>query len=193
MCVLAALPALAGIGQGIAGAAATAGSAIAGAVGSAGAGMTVGSALQVAGTIASVGGGIWQTQASASASRQQAAYIERQSAMERQLAGVEDERTRSRMRSAIAQQRSELLARGVSLDSPTALLLGRQAGEELSYASQSVRSRAGARAEELGVEARSYRARATSALLKGGFSAAGDILTAVPQLWPGLADRKLLA
>lgn len=184
---------LAAIGSTIASGAAAAGSAIASAVGGAGAGLTFGQALSAAGTIASVGGGIYQAQASAGAARQQAAYIERQSAIERSLAAVEDERTRSRMRSAIAQQRSELIARGVSLDSPTAVLLGRQAAEEMSAASQSVRSNANARAEELGVEARSYRARATSALLKGGFSAAADLLTQAPTLWPGLSDRKLLA
>ena len=122
-----------------------------------------------------------------------AKFAERQGAMERQLSVIEDERTRARMRAAMAQQRAELAGRGVSLDSPTAVLLGRQAAEEMSFASQSVRSRGAARTAELGAESRAWSARAGSALFGGRLSAAATMLDRAPTLWPGLSDRRLLA
>lgn len=180
----------------------TVGSAVAGAVGGAfgggaaaagGAGMTVGQLLQVGGALAGVGGSIAQGRAEASAARMNATLTERQARHEAMLAVVEDERTRARMRMALAQQRAELAGRGIQLDSPTAILLGRQGAEELSFASQSVRSRSLARGAELGIEARSWRSKARAASLGGRLSAAGSLLTAAPDLWPGLADRRLLS
>lgn len=195
-------PALAAIPSMIAGAASTVGTAVSGlfgagaaatgaATGAATAGMTIGQVFQAAGTLASVGGTIYQAQQSAAAARQQQAYLESQDAMERQLAGIEDERTRARMRAAISQQRAELAGRGISLGSPTAILLGRRAAEEASYESQAVRSRAAARSAEVTTAARGYGARATSALLQGGLGAAAGLLQRVPDIWPGLADRRV--
>lgn len=178
MCLPALPAALAGLGGAAAGTAAT--------------GWTVGSVLSLAGTAASIGGSVLGAVQSSQAARTQADYLAQQSATERQLALVEDQRTRERMRAAIAQQRAELAGRGVSLDSPTAILLGRKAASEMSFASQSVRSTAAARQAELSVAEQGYRARATTALLTGGLSAAGDMLTRVPQLWPGLSDRRML-
>lgn len=156
-------------------------------------GFTWGQALSIGGTALSAGGALMQGQQTAAAARANARYAEAQSATERQLAGIEDERTRERMRSAIAQQRSQLIARGLSLDSPTAVLLGRRAAQEMSFASQSVRAGAAARTAELGAEARSWRGRATTALLTGRLSAASSLLSRAPDMWPGLADRKVLS
>lgn len=174
------------------GGASAAGATAAASAGSAAAtGVTVGQVLTTAGTIASVGGTLWQGIASSRAASAQADYLAQQSAVERQLALVEDQRTRDRMRGAIAQQRAELAGRGISLDSPTAVLLGRRAAEEMSFSSQSVRSNAAARQTELGVAESGYRARATTALLTGTLSAAGSLLGKAPDLWPGLADRRV--
>lgn len=191
MCVVAlASTAASALGSLFGGGAAAAG-AVAGGSSAAASGMTVGSVLSNIGTIASVGGTLWQGVSSAQAARQQAAFVAQQSAVERQLALVEDQRIRDRMRGAIAQQRAELAGRGVSLDSPTAVLLGRKAAEEMSFASQSVRSGAAARQTELGVAERGYRARATTALLTGSLSAAGTLLGRAADLWPSLADQRV--
>lgn len=168
-------------------------SAVGAGIGAAASGLTVGGALSGIGTLASVGGTLAQGAAEAGAARQNARFAERQARTERMLAGVEDERLRERMRGALAQQRSELAARGVSLDSPTAVLLGRNAAAEMSFASQSVRSGSAARSHELSAEARSYRARASSALLTGRLSAAAGILTRAPEIWPGLSERRVLS
>lgn len=171
------------------GAAAGAGAAAAGA---AGAGLTIGQALSTAGTLIGIGGSLYQASSSAAAARTQARYLEQQSATERQLSVIEDQRTRERMRGALARQRAELAGRGVSLDSPTAVLLGRRAAEELSFASQSVRSGAAARQVEIGAERRGFLARSSQAWLTGGFSAAATALDAAPKIWPGLSGRRVL-
>ena len=182
------IPALAAIGATISQGAAAA----AGAVGSAVGGATIGQVLSIAGTAASIGGTLYAGQQQAAAARTQAEYLKQQSQTERALSVVEDERTRARMRAAIAQQRSELAGRGVSLDSPTAVLLGRTAARELSFASQSVRSGGQARQIELSSMRRGFLARAGAAALDGRLSAAGLALEQAPKLWPGLADKRVL-
>ena len=200
---LLALPAM--IGQGIAAGATAIGSAVSGlaaggaaaggaaAGGAAAGGFTFGQALSLAGTAASVGGTLYEASATAQAAEANAKYAEREAAMERQLGVIEDERTRARMRSAIARQRAELAGRGVSLDSPTAVLLGRQAAQEMSFASQSARSGASARATQLTAESRAWQARAGGAMFGGRLSAAAGLLERAPTLWPGLADRRMFA
>lgn len=188
------------IGQGIAAGASAIGSAVSGltaggaAAGSAAAaqgGMTIGSLMSMAGTAASVGGTLMQASASAQAAEANAKYAERQAAFERQLGAIEDERTRARMHSAISRQRAELAGRGVDIGSPTAILLGRQAAQEMSFASQSARSRTAAQTTQLSAEARSWRAKAGASLFGGRLSAASTLLDQAPTLWPGLADAVL--
>ena len=163
------------------------------AAGAAAGGLTFGQIASYAGLAASVGGSLMQGQAEADAAAMNARLAKRQAGVERALSAVEDQRTRERMRGAIAQQRAELAARGVSLDSPTAVLLGQTAAKELSFASQSVRSGAAARDTELTAESRAWRARGTTALLTGKLSAATSLLSKAPTIWPGLADRRVAA
>lgn len=163
------------------------------AVGAAASGLTVGQALTFGGTAISAVGTLAQGAQAAGAARANAKYAERQARTETMLAGVEDQRLRERMRMALSQQRSELAGRGISLDSPTAVLLGRTAARELSFASQSTRAGGAGRAQELSAEARAYRASATTALMSGRLSAAAGLLTQAPKVWPGLNDRKVLS
>lgn len=185
MCVpaIAAIPAA--IGTAFSGLTAAAGTALSG--------LTVGGALALGGTALSAYGSLAQGAATADAARLSAKYAQRQARTETMLAGVEDERLRERMRSALSQQRAELAGRGISLDSPTAVLLGQTAARELSFASQSARAGGAARAETLSAEARAYRASANSALLTGRLSAAAGMLAKAPDVWPGLKDRRVLA
>jgi hypothetical protein len=81
--------------------------------------------------------------------KEQTAVLQEQAATERQLTGAEDYQRRREFSRAIAQQRADLAARGVSLDSPTAILLGEQAAIEMSYESQAVRAAGDARQREI--------------------------------------------
>lgn len=164
-----------------------AGAGAAAATGATAAAATAGSLLQTVGTVLSIGGAIAQGVQARNAYEDQAKAIEVQRQEEQQIALVEDLRTRRAMRQQIAQQRAELGARGVSLDSPTAVLLGETAARELSFASQSVRSGASARSRELSSSARLARSRGASAMMTGTISGASRLLTAAPTLWPGLS------
>jgi len=167
-----------------------------GAAGAAGAGATAAGAaatataglgaLQTLGTIVSIGGTLMSGLSASRAANQNVALIEQQKQTEAQINAVEDHRSRLKFMSSIRQQTSELAARGVSLDSPTAVMLGQNAAREMSYESQAVRSGGQARQAELSAEQRALRARGRSALFKGGLSAAGTLLDAAPDLWPSL-------
>ncbi|AQS46549.1 hypothetical protein BMG03_01080 [Thioclava nitratireducens] len=158
----------------------------------AGAAATGFSALQTIGTIASIGGTLYSGIAGAKAAQAQADAIGQQMETEKQLNAIEDNRRRKEMRSAIAQQRAELAARGVQLDSPTAIALGQAAGRELSFESQAVRSGGQAKQIELSSARRAALADKTNSWLRGTTSAAGKFLTAAPELWPGFARGGVL-
>lgn len=151
------------------------------------AGATAGAAtLAKLGTFVSMGGTALQAVSQFSAARATRKQIGEQRRQEAAIAAVEDQRGRRRFLSAIRQQSAELMKRGISLDSPTAIALGQLAGQEMSYDSQAVRAGAEARDQELSGQQRLLRARGTNAILKGGFSAAGTLLEDAPDIWPEL-------
>lgn len=172
------MPMLAGA-LGMGGAAATAGGAIAAA-----------STLQTIGTLVSVGGALAQGISGMRAAKQQAAAIADQRQTEAQLTTTQDMRSRQKFMVAIEQQRAELAARGVQLDSVTAMSLGRTAAQEMSFESQSIRSTGAARDRELSASQRAAKATGLSSILRGTFSAAGGLLNAAPDLWPGFMREK---
>ena len=174
MCILG-LGALAGIG-GATAAGATAAAGLAG-------------TLSTIGTIIGIGGTLYQGIAGAQAGRAQAAEIEATRVTEAQLTATQDARQRAKMSSAIRQQSAELLARGVQLDSPTAVALGQTAAQELSFDSQAIRSGGVARDRELSGQKRLALASGKLSALKGKIGAAGQFLTAAPDIWPGLQAR----
>lgn len=182
MCGLAALAAL-GTGAATAGTATAAGAATAGA--------TIGSVMQGIGTAALVGGSLVQGVQGYQAGRAQAAQLEAQRRTEAQLTTQQDARSRARFAAALRRQTAELAKRGISLDSPTALLLAQQGGQEMAFESQAIRSQGGARMAELSASAQMARARGVSSLLTGTFSAAGGLLNAAPDLWPEIASRRI--
>jgi len=165
MCLAAALPAAASA----AGAASTALTVAQG----------VGAAISAIGTIQ---GGLAQ----ASLAGAQAKAIGHQRETEAGLNAIEEARIRRQMGRETATQRAELAARGVQLDSPTSLILGREAAEETDLAGRSVRMRGQARDAELSVSQQIYRREATLAARRGGLSAAGMLLAEAPQIWNGL-------
>jgi hypothetical protein len=147
---------------------------------------TAGGFLQGLGTILGVGGTIAQGIQSRNAYKQQAAAITEQKATEARLTATEDQRTRLQYRRAMRQQFAELAGRGISLDSPSVIALGQSAAQEMSFASQSVRSKGQATQRELSDTQRIALNRANSSMLEGTFSAAGTLLNGAPDIWPGL-------
>lgn len=174
MCVVAGLAAIGNVVGGMTAAGATAGAA------------TAATGLQAIGTALAVGGSLVQGINANRMGKAQARALEQQARDERNLAAVQEGRTRMQFRTAMRKQMAELAARGVSLDSPTAVLLGQTAAQEMSFESQAIRSGGQARSTELTGAARIARGQAQSSLLKGGFDAAGSFLTAAPKLWPEL-------
>lgn len=170
------------------GTAAAAGATAAAGAGAAAAGASagLGGLFQGLGLLVTVGGSLMQASANARSARQMADATARQRADEARLTAVEDQRTRQKFQSQMRQQAAELIGRGVSLDSPTAVLLGQTAAQEMNFASQEVRSRGSAKAAELTDSERIYRAKATNSWLEGGFNAAGAFLKEAPEVWPEL-------
>ncbi len=150
------------------------------------AGATIGTSLQVLGTVVGIGGTLASGIAQSRAANVQIAQIETQKATEAQLNSVREQRSRKMFQTQIAQQRAELLSRGVSLDSPTAVFLGQTAAAEMTFQSQTIRQGGLATQNEMSNSQQALRARSNIALLKGGFSAAGGLLNAAPKLWPEL-------
>lgn len=149
-----------------------------------GAGATAAGATALATTV-SIGGAVLQGIQGFRAAKANVAAIEDQKRTEAALTATEDARTRQKFRSGIAQQRAELAARGVTLDSVTSVALGQTAAQELSFESQRIRSEGSARQTQLTNEQRQMRADGLSSILRGTAKVADTLLTAAPDLWPG--------
>lgn len=156
------------------------------AAGGATAAATAGAGLKGLGTLLAVGGSLYQGYTAYQSAKEQEAYIEQQKNDELRLNATKDQRERLRFQAAIAQQSAELAGRGVQLDSPTAVFLGRSAAREMSFNSQSIRSTGQSRQTELSAQVRTTRARGRQALFSGGLSAAGALLNRQPDDWPEL-------
>ncbi len=196
---------------------------------------TLGGVLSTVGAVAGVAGALYQNQQTKKFAREQTAMIQaqgaaqaeaqarilaeqttvlqEQGATERQITAVTDQQRRMSFTRAIAQQRAELAARGINLDSPTAILLGQTAATEMAFESQAVRSEGQARQREIEGGLRAARldaeigqtniraadsraisdinARARSDRLKTGFGAVTSVLSSATDIWPGLADVRI--
>lgn len=173
------------------GAASTAAGATAAASTAAATGATVGSTIQTLGTIFSVGGALAQGIAGRNAAKANAAAISQQMDTEARLTAIEDQRRSAQFATQIAQQRADLAARGISLDSVSAIMLGQTAARERSFESQAVRSGGAARQAELSNERRAQLAQGSLSMIKGVSSAAGSFLKAAPDIWPGFMDKRV--
>lgn len=162
--------------------------ALAGAAGAGAAGT-----LQTLATVASIAGTLYSGISGAQMAKQQAAAYEAQAVTEQQLTATQDQRERAKFAGQIAQQRAEVMGRGIDLASPTAVYLGQTAAQEMSFQSQAIRSAGAARQAELSTQAQLSRANASAAMFKGVVGAAGQFLTAAPEIWPNLLNKKQLA
>lgn len=148
--------------------------------------------LQTLATIATIGGTLVSGITAYNTGKEQAAAYEAQAKTEAQLTATQDQRERVKMAGVIAQQRAEVLGRGMDLSSPTAIYLGQTAAQEMSFDSQAIRSGGAARRQELSSQAKIARASASAGLMKGVIGAAGDFLTMGPDVWPGLFRERQL-
>lgn len=163
-------------------------------LGGAGAAATAGvGALQTLATVATIAGTLYSGVSAYQTNKAQAAAYEAQAKTEAQLTATQDHRERVKMAGQIAQQRAEVMGRGIELASPTAVYLGQTAAQEMSFDSQAIRSAGSARQTELSTQAKISRANAASGLMKGVIGAAGDFLTMGPDVWPGLFSERQLA
>ncbi|MGY9049010.1 hypothetical protein P775_08430 [Puniceibacterium antarcticum] len=161
-----------------------AGAAIAGAAQA----LTLAQGLQLAGTAVAAGGSIWQGVQAQNTATAQIKEIQTQKEQTLQQNAVEDQRYRGQFRRQIATQRAELASRGIDLGSPSAVYLGQTAAEEMAFGSASIRQTGQAQVTELTGQQRLLRAQGQNAMLKGGLSAAGSVLTAAPEIWPELLN-----
>lgn len=144
------------------------------------------SAMSV-GSILAIGGSLYQGVTAYKSAKANQRAITEQKQVEAAQNAVKDQRERAQFRSSMAKQASELAGRGVQLDSPTAVLLGQSAAQEMAFNSQSIRATGQSRQTELSAEYRAYGARANSSLLNGGLSAAGSWLNSAPKRWEALS------
>ena len=142
--------------------------------------------LKTIGTVASIGGTIYSGIQANQHAQMQIQQIEDQKKQYAQISAQEEQASNARFQSEIAQQRGQLIASGVTLDSPTAIYLGQNAAREMSFEAQSIRSRGMAQQQTLTNEQAALQARGRQAMFTGLTSAAGRALTAAPDLWPEL-------
>lgn len=105
---------------------------------------------------------------------------------EQLLASVEERQVQAKHRRAQSRQRAEIAAAGFTLASATAQDLGRAAVQENADDVAATRVRRFGRSEALMNESRIAKATGRQQLLGGFTSAAGTLLTAAPDIWPGL-------
>lgn len=120
------------------------------------------------------------------AAKDRANAVVEQKEHEKALFATREQRARKQFRTATARQTAEIAASGVQLDSPSALVLAREAAAEQSFEAQSIRSYGVAKDRELTASERSYRAQASQAMLGGAFGALGTLFRGAPQVFPEL-------
>jgi uncharacterized protein HemX len=149
-------------------------------------GATAGASLSSIGTALTIGGSLAQGIAGYQSARANRKLIAQQQESEKQLNAVNDQRERLQFMSSIRKQAAEIAARGLGLNSPTAVYLGQSAAREMSFQSQATQSSGQARQNELSAESTAYRSRAVQSLLRGSVSAAGAYLNRDRTAWPEL-------
>ena len=138
------------------------------------------------GTVVSAAGSVVSGVMGLSEAQNQAAALEDQRRRELAIGAIESSRIRGRYRGQIGQQTNQLAARGIRLDSPSAIYLAEQAAAEMTFDADSAMASRSARGLELSAAARSTRARGIQGMLRGTFNAGATLLDAAPELWPGL-------
>jgi len=140
-----------------------------------------------AGLVLSGGSWLAQAQQQRSIGQYDAAVARNQAITQQEIGNVEEQRARSRMDRLISQQRGQLAARGVRLDSASALRLGQQSAEEASVEAAAQRFNTDQQVTALNSEAQLAEARGSVGFVSGLTRTAARSITGALQLWPELA------
>lgn len=146
-----------------------------------------GPALPVIMLATSVAGGVYSASTQAAMSKGNAAFARYEAEQTKEIGRANEARARSRMDRLIARQRGQLAARGVRLDSASALDLGEEAAKESFMEAQSQRFNTKVRADAKTNEAIIHEANAKTAMTTGFLGTGARALGQSLDLWPGLA------
>ena len=115
-----------------------------------------------------------------------AAYARYEAEQTKEIGKANEARTRSRMDRLIARQRGQLAARGLRLDSASALDLGEEAATENFLEAQAARFNTKSRVDAKTNEAAIYDFTARTGMVNGFFGTAARGLGQALDLWPQL-------
>ncbi len=143
--------------------------------------------IATAGMILSGVSGVASASQQRAIGNQNAAIARVEAEQAREIGRYEEAKSRSRMDRLISQQRAQLSARGVRLDSASSQNLGHAAGVERAMEAQAVRFNAESQASSLNAEAQLAESRGQLGFLTGVANTASRTITSSLKLWPELA------
>lgn len=143
--------------------------------------------IATAGLILSGVMGLQQARQQRSIGKQNAATARTEAAQEAEIGRYEERKSRNRMDRLIKQQRAQLSARGVRLDSASSLRLGEEAAGERAIEASAARFNTGSKVDALSTEADLAERRGKLGFLTGVANTASRSLNSSLQLWPELA------
>jgi hypothetical protein len=135
----------------------------------------------------SVAGGAYSAYTGYAANKQNAALARYEAEQTREIGRANEMKARDRMSRLIANQRAQLAARGVRLDSASALDLGEEGGQQAFMEAQAARFNTNVRATAKSNEAAIYDYNATTGLVSGFLGTGAKALGNSLELWPELA------
>lgn len=124
----------------------------------------------------------------ASIGKQNAATARTEAAQQAEIGRYQEQKSRSRMDRLIQRQRAQFSARGVRIDSASALRLGEEAAIERNIDAQAQRFGTKSQVDALNTEATLAQRRGRLGFLTGVAGTAANTITSSLQLWPGLAE-----
>ncbi|MES2667928.1 MAG: hypothetical protein V4712_17725 [Pseudomonadota bacterium] len=134
----------------------------------------------------SVGGGVYSAYSQNQMAKQNAAFARYEAEQTREIGKANEARSRDRMGRLIARQRGQLAARGVRLDSASALDLGEEGAKENFMEAQASRFNTDVRVKSKLNEAAISDYTARTALVNGVFGTGAKALGQSLDLWPEL-------
>lgn len=134
----------------------------------------------------SAGSGLFSASAQAGIAKQNAAFARYEAAQTAEIGRANEMQARSKMGRLIAQQRGQLAANGVRLDSTSALDLGENAAKQSAMEGQAQRFNTATRVAAKTNEAAINDYQATTGMWNGVFQTGARALGQSLDLWPQL-------
>lgn len=140
----------------------------------------------IVGLALSTAGGVYSAVQQSNMAKQNAAFARYEAEQTKEIGRANEAAARNRMSRLIARQRGQLAARGVRLDSASAMDLGEEAATESFMEAQSARFNTNSRVAAKSNEAAIYDFSARTGLVNGMFHTAANGLGQALDLWPQL-------